>query len=842
MMDFGKLGALSNQKAATDPIEIFENLPNLPGTPNDIWRGQTEALNQWHEHRSDNDVLIELNTGAGKTLVGLLIAQSLVNEGLQNVIYVCATIDLVNQTANEAEKIGIPYTTRVLGKYSNDLFESGKAFCITTYHAVFNGLSSIRRYHFPEAVIFDDAHVSENMIRSALSLSFSYSSHQDMFLEVATLFEQHFRDLGRHGEYINALKGEHSKIVMAAPNGVQDNSEQLLEILNRYNAGNDNNLKYAFSYLQDRLDRCAIFFGNGSCEITPPFLPSKRIDCLERPIRRVYLSATLKSKADFVRAYGRLPDASIGPKNDAGNGERLVLFGSKIDQGVGVNEVQRISEQHKVVLATPNYLSAKAWEKLGTPPKPEEFSKDLESFRRAGKGVFILVQRVDGIDLPHETCRVMVLENLPKGGGLLERFQWEHLNMRNLFASKLANRLAQLFGRINRGRNDYGVFIVTGHELNTWLKNDRNIALLPELLQQQIKLGELVQEGMEITTSDKLAEIVEAVLKRDPGWLKYYGDNIQKGVLESDKEERATKVEERLTTAALAESEYACCTWDGDIEGAIRALDQVIEDTCRADTPLAGWHNIWVGACFQRLGSFEAAGHAFERARKRLGSTNLFLPLYKRTPDANEDDQPLNRFGEELDSIVGFDSEDRYQKELNLRLTNLRGLDGGSSAEVEAALRELGDLLGFDSSRPDNDLGLGPDVLWADPVNKNLIPFELKTDKTAASVISKKDVGQGHQHQEWVSENYPDFHNLGLIYVSSAGSCDKTASPSEDMFQCELGACSAIRDRVVSMIRDIRGRLPLERLSRVREASCQDRWLLSSLFEELDAEDLRSKQ
>lgn len=74
-MDFSKLSGISQPKKVTNPIKLFEQLPNLPGTPNDIWRGQTEALIKWDEHRAKNDVLVELNTGAGKTLVGLLTSK-----------------------------------------------------------------------------------------------------------------------------------------------------------------------------------------------------------------------------------------------------------------------------------------------------------------------------------------------------------------------------------------------------------------------------------------------------------------------------------------------------------------------------------------------------------------------------------------------------------------------------------------------------------------------------------------------------------------------------------------------------------------------------------------------
>jgi len=120
-MDFSRLGRITPSPKPVDPIEIFEKLPNLPETPNDIWRGQNEALNKWHKNREKRDTLIALNTGAGKTLVGLLIAQSLVNEGLENVIYVCATIDLVKQTAREADKLGFQYTTRISSTYSKGI-------------------------------------------------------------------------------------------------------------------------------------------------------------------------------------------------------------------------------------------------------------------------------------------------------------------------------------------------------------------------------------------------------------------------------------------------------------------------------------------------------------------------------------------------------------------------------------------------------------------------------------------------------------------------------------------------------------------------------------------------
>jgi hypothetical protein len=458
-MDFSRLGRIAPSSKPIDPIEIFEKLPNLPETPNDIWRGQNEALGKWHENRKKHDILIALNTGAGKTLVGLLIAQSLVNEGVENVIYVCATIDLVKQTAREADKIGMNYTTRVSGVYSNDLFESGKAFCITTYHTLFNGLSSIRRHYFPGAVIFDDAHVAETILRGAMTLRIESDTHPQLFKEICALFEPHFVVQGHRGAFQDATGNSPTSIVMTSPRGVRERSEQLRTLLNQHGAADDSRLKYTFAHLRDHLDRCAVLFGRGACEVTPPFLPSLALDVFERPVRRIYLSATLTYKTDFVRAFGRLPDTSIEPRNDAGNGERLILFSRLIAKGVTHELVGGLGKKHKAVIAVPNYPAADKWSKLGKPPELEEFSDKLNAFRKSKEGVFILVARVDGIDLPHETCRLMVIDGLPAGASLLEKYQWEFLQMRNFFAARMANRIVQLFGRINRGRNDYGVFL-----------------------------------------------------------------------------------------------------------------------------------------------------------------------------------------------------------------------------------------------------------------------------------------------------------------------------------------------------------------------------------------------
>ena len=63
-----------------DPVDLFRSLRVKSTEIRDLLGGQHDALSKWHEKRSLSDVAIVLNTGAGKTLVGLLAAKSICNE------------------------------------------------------------------------------------------------------------------------------------------------------------------------------------------------------------------------------------------------------------------------------------------------------------------------------------------------------------------------------------------------------------------------------------------------------------------------------------------------------------------------------------------------------------------------------------------------------------------------------------------------------------------------------------------------------------------------------------------------------------------------------------------
>ncbi|MCQ9179230.1 transposase [Streptomyces sp. IBSBF 2953] len=83
-----------------DPLHLYRMLAVANRGPAAVWGHQQDVLRSWHQSKSgSSDVAIELPTGAGKTLVGGLIAEFRRRTSQDRVAYLCPTRQLAQQTA-----------------------------------------------------------------------------------------------------------------------------------------------------------------------------------------------------------------------------------------------------------------------------------------------------------------------------------------------------------------------------------------------------------------------------------------------------------------------------------------------------------------------------------------------------------------------------------------------------------------------------------------------------------------------------------------------------------------------------------------------------------------------
>jgi hypothetical protein len=785
-------------------------------------------LSQWHKNRESDDNVILLNTGAGKSIVGVLIAQSLVNEQIGPVVFACSTIDLVEQTGRECARLGINFTTRTHGGFSNDLFETGKAFCITTYQALFSSINSFTKDKKPAGVIFDDAHVAERMIRDAFTLTVTKEGFPKLYDDLIQLVRPEFEKIGKgaHLGFILAQMGQQS-ITMCPPATAFRCRDQITEAIKSVPDYRKSDLFFPAVRLWEYFSTCAIFISSSSIEITPPFIPTGVFEFLGNGIRRVYLSATIEFETDFVRGFGRRIKNKISPDNDAGNGERLILLSSKFDDKADKLAVaSEILKKQKLLISVPSYQKAQVWKDVAIPPKKEKFTEKLQEFRKQGNGAFILVSRIDGIDLPQDTCRVMLIDGAPAGASLIDQYLFQHLSLSNLYSTKMAGRITQLLGRINRGRSDYSAFVIYGGDINVWLKTERNVALLPPLVRKQVILGQAVQEGMEKSGAVEVSNTISQVIARDPGWLKFYRETVDGLEVSEDALEKVKAREEQLSISAAAECKFMTLTWQNDSENARKALLDVLDETALADARLAGWYSVWLGASYENDGDNETAVAHYKKARSRL-SAWLNVPFKSDFDVLGEREGPKTVLQTCLLGVNHHGPQALGDLVAKLKIQARVLVDPICTPNAkEEAVRLFGELIGFATSRPDNEFGQGPDVIWCDESSKTGIAFELKTEKNAPAEYNKKEVGQAHNHIQWLQDNQNELAWNGLLILGPGGICKSEASPSDDIFLVEPTALAARMREFSAKIEDTRGRTVMERWGLLKELGGLAEWQL----------------
>ena len=498
--DFYNFRVPRQRTRVVDPVEIFQASAITDDNINDLWLAQGDALREWYAHRSLTDVAVVLNTGAGKTLVGLLIAQSLVNESERQVVYACSSIQLIEQTANKAEGYGLPVTTYYSRNFSNNHYALAEAPCVTTYQALFNGKSRFARDDIA-AVVLDDAHTAEHMLRDQFSLQITRPEMEETYREITTLFLSYHKKVGLGTSYIEALEEASSRIFWVPPFEVRANLAELRRILVGAKLTQLPNTMFSWEHIRDHEDLCCLMISSSGVTLTPPTVPVSTLSCFGQDIRRVYLSATLRSPDAFARAFGRKPERIVAPSTTAGDCERMILAPS-VAQSVAddVAMTKETINDKKALILTPSYARGNKWADVASLPRREEVPQAVDVFREApAPNKLALAARYDGIDLPGDTCRVLVIDDLPTGLSPLEKFQWDLLHMENSFRSTLASRIVQSFGRISRGMSDHGVVVITGHELVRWLQLPRNQSLLPKFLKKQIALGLSLSESADTT-------------------------------------------------------------------------------------------------------------------------------------------------------------------------------------------------------------------------------------------------------------------------------------------------------------------------------------------------------
>lgn len=760
MVDFGRLRARQSGSAQIDPLEIFRRLPKPPGI-NDLYTSQASVLESWFNNRTQQDTVIKLHTGGGKTLVGLLVAQSCLNETGLPSLYLVANKQLVDQTLEKAALHGIDAVAFRAGEPLSDRFLSGDALMVGSYQALFNGLSKFGvsgRASWVElgSLILDDAHAAFPAVRDAFTLTVSRENDSERYDEMVGLFRQAFEDIDRIGTLNDVISGK-ERVVLEVPYWAW--IDQLGGVREYFSDAIDD-YRFQWPLIRDELHTCHAFISSRAFCITPIVPGVHLFPAFSSAQRRIYMSATIADDSEIIRTFDADADAVASPLRStslAGVSERMILVPENMsmeeDATTAVKAVAKsvASVGLGVVILTSSDRRAAEWSDIGEVAKGSDAAASLvsrlQSSETAGPAVF--ANRYDGMDLPGQSCRLLILSGLPVGTSDYEQYRAVAMFGSSTTARMLAQRIEQGAGRGSRGSGDHCVVILHSHDLAGWVGRQKNFQFFTSPTQAQLDMGDEVSR--EITTYDELLETVQMCLNRDAGWTAYHAEKL------ADLVQDEVPDDERLAHASSERK--AIRLWrDGYHENAIRELRRYENDN-HVDPQTKGWMSQLAARISYEWGNHDLA----DELQRRAYAENRFLIR----PIAKPPHVRLVVPGEQAQAIVGRILDFRYRALFGREFeSNAAFLHRDSSAgQFEEALKNLGKMLGFEAERKDVNGG-GPDVLWILPQKMALI-IEAKSRKKD-NPLTKDEHGQLMIAQEWFDKEYADYKGIRVCVHPNA--------------------------------------------------------------------------
>lgn len=737
-----------NDEVVLHPRDIFFTLNRAPNFsfPRDI---QTEVMNRWFDDRDRQDSVIKLNVGSGKTLVGLLLLQSSLNEGKGPALYVSPDNQLSQQVVQEAKALGIEVTDDP----RNADYAAGEKICVVNVYRLFNGKSvfgvGVSQINIGTVVI-DDAHACVSTITQQfrISLRNTHDAYKKIFAALA-------EDLKGYNEARSLdIDAGDPRAHMEVPFWSWDSHQtQVLKALHEHRS--DAELQFTYPLLKEILRQCRCVIGGQHLEIEPYFPATDLIQSFRRAKRRIYMTATLADDSVIVTHFGANPDSlgkPIVPSSSQSMGERMILMPQELNSDLTIADVRglltELAEKVNVVVIVPSNLAAEDWEDDADQVLIGNAVADgVDKLRKGHVGLTVLVNRYDGIDLPGTACRVLAIVDLPEVNSYANLIDSEVLSGTAVNLRRQIERIEQGMGRGVRSNDDYCVVLLLGPKLTSRLRSPEGLAMLTPATKAQLDLSRKIAKKLSTPSIEEIKNVLLQCINRDPNWIK-----VSKKILVSLKADDELRLDPgKLAIRAAFDSARA-----NQHKEAVAILDKAIDGT--VETQVKAWL-LSRKAAFQH--SIDADG-----AQKTLVAAHAMEPGVIKPMHGTTYKKLTSATGQQAATLIA-NHHARFMDATAMRLfadelcSDLQ-FSPDASEKFEASVNDLAWFLGIRGQRPEKDYKEGPDNLWALP-NGSFLVIECKNGVTSGSGISKKDAGQLGQSVAWFGGRYPASTSVPII-------------------------------------------------------------------------------
>lgn len=557
----------------------------------------------------------------------------------------------------------------------------------------------------------------------------------------------------------------------------QRQQDNIYRILTKYNNSDNTSIYFGLPLIERCLETCDCIITASAIEISPKGIDLDKISSLEEASRRIYMSATLADDSVFVSALGLDTEDMkniITPENANDMGDRLIIFPKYVNSDISEIEikekVEETAKKYNVVILVPSFSRAKFWDEQGmrtaTKDNIDGIVKALKSGKHVGKIIF--VNRYDGIDLPGDACRMLVIDGLPPLNSIKDRYIQSVAPQSTILLREQVQRIEQGMGRGVRSNDDECCVVLMGDELSDVLSRNKGIDYFSAATRCQYDLSKqlwdlLVSETGSKPTIDQIFELANYSLEKNAEWVTTCKENLA-----AVKYSTEAKVDEKIVAQRKAFEKAINMQWL-DAANAIK----IVKDK-ENDKKTKGYLCQIQAEYINKIDS--ALSQEILKVGKNL-SAAILSPLagiqYQRTINTIPQAQAIS-----TNLLAGKLGLNELLVYIDGVLSNL--CIGSEYEKFEEALNQIGVVLGFVCSRPDKETGgYGPDNLWAIDSNKYLV-IECKTE-AITQTIKKDYCNQLSGSVNWFKENYVYPNECTPIIVHPSKFVDVVASPDENM-------------------------------------------------------------
>lgn len=753
MVDFTKRLASKKVSKETDPVALYDTLDRA-SDKGPLRPSQQAILEQWSKTgRAERDVIVKLHTGQGKTLVGLLMLQARLNEGKGPAVYLCPNNFLIEQTCEQAKQFGI--ATCRADPDLPEAFQNSEQILVTSVQKLFNGLTKFgldRNSITVGTLLMDDAHACADAVREACKIRLD--STEQAYHQLKTLFAAELEQQGV-GTYADICNNK-ADALLPVPYWVwRDRETEVAAILS--SASDKKSVKFAWPLLKNILAHCQCVVSGAALEIEPHIAPLHSFGSYWKAGHRIFMSATVTDDAFLIKGLQLQPATVLKPlvyERESWSGEKMILLPSLINSLLertsivstfGPTDARRSSGV--VALAT-SFKNTADWAAYGARvAKTETVWTDVEGLRKGSYAqTLVLVNRYDGIDLPDDSCRILIVDGKPYSESLVDLYQEDCRPESDATLMRLVRTIEQGMGRSVRGEKDYSVIIAIGPDLTRALRDQHSRSYLSSQMATQIEIGlQIAGYAREEIAAGKdpqqaFFDLIRQSLGRDPGWKAFYTENM-----DSVQPKGANKLLLEIYEAELEAEKLFIAR---DQVGAASRIQRLLDEH-KFDASDLGWY-------LQVMARYNYPGDRAEFNRLQLaahGANRMVM-----VPPQGLKVAKLSVISQgRVERIAAWIRNHGTFEQLEIALGDILGrlVFGVKADKFEHALDELSRALGFAGERPDKEWKQGPDNLWAlDDVN--YIVWECKNEvDLKRTEINKTEAEQMNRSAAWFQKHYP---------------------------------------------------------------------------------------